>query len=116
MRLVVTLILLAGLIVFISYSTFPVLPSYFYQTIILVWLGTVGVYFYLLDVKKNRSEYFVQFYMVTLFAKILAYGAYMLFVVWDDTLQAANNVLIFMITYLAFTAVEIIFLYLKVSR
>ena len=116
MRLIITLIVSALLIVLIGHLAFEVLPSFFYQTVILVFLGTAGIYFYLVDIKKHRPEHFVQLYMATLIAKMLAYGAYVLFVVWDDPNQAANNALVFMVTYLVFTTAEIFFLYRKVNR
>ncbi len=116
MRLIATLLLITVLIVLLSHYTFSSIPSFFYQTIALVFLGTAGLYFYLLDVKKHRPEYFIQVYMATLFAKILAYGAYILFVVWDDPIQARQNALIFMVTYFIFTAIEIGFLYRKFNR
>lgn len=114
MVLVVVLVLISLILIGIGNWFFTVLPPYFYQTIALLFMGTVGIYFYLLDVKKNRPEYFVQMYIATQFAKILAYGSYMLFVVWDDSNRASDHALIFMITYFVFTAIEVIFLYRKV--
>ena len=116
MILILVLILIAIGIIWTSQMIFPVLPSYFYQTIGLLFAGTVGINYFLVDVKKNRPDYFVPLYIATQFVKILAYGSYMLFVVWDQSVEAANHVLIFMITYFLFTAAEIIFLYRKVTR
>ena len=110
MILIVVLVLTSLIFIWIGHWFFPVLPPYFYQTIALLFFGTIGIYFYLLDVKKNRPEYFIQMYI----AKILAYGSYMLFIVWDDSNSAADHVLVFMIAYFFFTAIEIIFLYRKV--
>jgi len=116
LKFVATLVLLALTLVFAYGQLTTQLPSFFYQTLALLLAGTLGIYFYLVDAKKEKPEYFVQLYMGTLFAKIIAYGAYMLFVVWEDRTGAADNVLFFMVGYFIFTAVEIIFLYLKVSR
>lgn len=96
-------------------TLFTELPSYFYESLVLLFLGTTGIYFFLIDIKKQRPEYFTQLYLATLIVKILAYGAYVLYVVWDDQLQASNNALVFMVTYLLFTAAEIFFLYRKVT-
>lgn len=105
----------AGLIVAgVYWFAVPQLPSFFYQTLALLLMGTGAIYFYLVDIKKEKPEYFVQLYIATLFVKILAYGAYMLFVVWDDKVQAGDNALFFMVTYFLFTIVEIAFLYRKV--
>lgn len=116
MRFILTLALVTSLLVAFYWYEVHTLPSYFYETLILLLIGTVGLYFYLVDIKKERSEFFVQLYIATLFAKILAYGAYVLFMVWDDKAQAGDNALFFMVTYFLFTVVEIIFLYVKVSR
>lgn len=115
MRFVVT-ILIAALTIALGfgYAMNP-LPSFFYQTLVLLLIGTIGLYFYLIDIKQERSAYFVQIYIATLFAKILSYGAYMLFVVWDDKEQAGANALFFMVAYFVFTGVEILFLYRKVN-
>ena len=116
MMLILVLLLLAAIIIWVCQIAFSAMPSYLYQTIALLFIGTIGIYFFLVDVKKNRPDYFVPLYIATQFVKILAYGSYMLFVVWDQSAEAVNHVMIFMITYLLFTAVEIIFLYRKVTR
>lgn len=116
MRLVASLVLVTACLIISGKTFFPILPSFFYQTISLLFIGTAGIYFYLADVKKNRPEFFVPLYIATLFAKILAYGGYVLFMVWDDPVQAANNALLFMVTYFIFTALEVAFLYQKVTR
>jgi len=110
-----TLFAMTALIVLVSHMAFPLLPSFFYQTIALLLMGTIGLYFYLVDVKRQKTEYFVPLYIATMFVKILAYGAYILFVVWDDPSQASNNALLFMVTYFLFTAAEVLFLYRKVN-
>lgn len=88
-----------------------ILPSYFYQSLVLLFLGTAGIYFYLIDIKGQRPRQFVQLYMLTLFAKLVAYGGYIFFVVWDDPMEASANALVFMIIYLLFTIIEVFFLY-----
>ncbi|MGE0586955.1 MAG: hypothetical protein AB7O48_00150 [Cyclobacteriaceae bacterium] len=115
MKFVFTLITAAvAIAVVFGYSIAP-LPSFFYQSLALLLVGTGGIYFYLVDIKREKPDYFVQIYIATLFAKILAYGAYMFFVLWEDKGGAANNALFFMVTYFIFTAIEIIFLYRKVN-
>ena len=104
-----------GLLLIFGYSQLAIeFPSYFYQTLVLLVVGTVIIYFYVLEARREKPTYFVQVYMATLFAKIIGYGGYMLFVVWDDKSGASENVLFFMIGYFIFTAIEIIFLYRKV--
>ncbi|MEQ9592829.1 MAG: hypothetical protein RLN86_09535 [Cyclobacteriaceae bacterium] len=116
MRFSLVIATMAILTVMIGAWAFEVLPSYFYQTLVLVTIGTVGIYFYLVEVKKERPTYFTQLYILTLFVKILAYGAYVLIVVWDDPKGADMNALFFMILYFFFTAAEVYFLYKKVTH
>lgn len=115
MRFLITLLLAALVIIGAGLAYFPVLPSFFYQTIILLFLGAAGIYYYLVDIKEEKPKYFVQLYMLTLFVKLIAYGAYILFVVWDVPDQAIENALLFMVTYAIFTGIEIGFLYRKVN-
>lgn len=115
MKFVLTLLATALVIASGFWYVITPLPSFFYQSLALLLFGTGGIYFYLVDIKQERPAYFVQIYIATLFVKILAYGAYMFFVVWDDKGGAADNALFFMVTYFIFTAVEIIFLYRKVN-
>ena len=112
MRFYLTLSLTALVVVSTGYFyLFSLLPSYFYQTVTLLLLGTAGIYFYLIDIKAARPRHFVQLYMLTLFAKLVAYGGYVFFVVWDDPAEASANALVFMIVYLLFTTIEVFFLY-----
>ena len=108
-------VVVIGLFILLGYSQLATeLPTFFYQTLALLIVGTTVIYFYLLDAHHEKPTFFVQIYMATLFAKIIGYGGYMLFVVWDDKSGAAENVQFFMIGYFVFTAIEIIFLYQKV--
>ena len=111
MRFYLTLTLAAFAIAGAGHFYFSSPPSYFFQTLTLLYLGTAGIYFYLVDVKASAPRQFVQLYMVTLFAKLIAYGGYVLFMVWHHPAEAAENALVFMIIYLLFTAIEVIFLY-----
>jgi hypothetical protein len=85
-------------------------PSFFIETVILVMFSTGLLYRYLYNIS---TDLFVQFYLLTIAAKILAYGAYMFLVISLDSAGAPGNVAFFMITYFAFTALEIGFLYHK---
>lgn len=116
MRFVVTLGIVAVLLVLVYKALVFPLPSYFFETMVLLLIGTAGLYFYLVDVKNERPDYFVQLYIATLFAKMIAYAAYVFFVVWDDKPNAHSNALFFMIAYFLFTGIEVYFLYRKVNR
>jgi len=91
----------------------PRQPSFFYQTLIFLVFSTGLIYRYLY--KASRPEFFVQLYLLTMAVKILAYGVYAYIMISKDAAGAALNVVFFMITYFCFTALEITFLYRKIS-
>ena len=90
------------------------LPSYFFQTLILLLFGTGLLYIYLY--RFNRQDLFVHIYLLSMVVKLLAYGAYNFFMIIDDEAGAVSNVSWFMLLYLIFTLLEIVFLYNKISR
>src|SRR5262245_6648954 len=90
------------------------LPSFFYQTILFLVFGTFVVFRYLYRIEK--PDFFVRFYLLTIALKFVAYGAYNLVVILEDRVGAAANVTFFILLYLLFTALEIGFLYRKISR
>lgn len=90
------------------------LPSFFYQTITILLFGTITIFAYLYRI--NKPDFFVQLYLLSMAVKFLAYGAYNLMVILKDRDGAAANVVFFMILYIVFTALEIAFLYRKISR
>ena len=90
------------------------LPSFFYQTLLLVVFGTGLIFVYLY--KSNKSTFFVQLYLLTTMVKILAYGAYSFIMILEDRVGAVQNVIWFFTLYAAFTALEIFFLHRKIFR
>lgn len=90
------------------------LPSFLYQTLILLAFSTALIYRYLY--KVDKSEYFVQLYLLTMTVKLLAYGVYCVFMVLQDKAGATANVVFFMVVYATFTFLEITFLYRRISR
>lgn len=90
------------------------LPSFFYQTILFLLFATFVVFRYLYRIEK--PDFFVRLYLLTMVLKFVAYGAYNLIVILEDRRGAAANVVFFMLLYLLFTALEIGFLYRKISR
>ncbi len=91
-------------------------PSYFFQSLILLYAGTAGLYYYLLKVRQTRPDFFVQLYLLTIAVKLLAYGAYLGYVIWDDPESSGANVVFFMSVYILFTVLEVGFLWRKVSQ
>ncbi|MEP6735757.1 MAG: hypothetical protein ABJA70_09580 [Chryseolinea sp.] len=87
-------------------------PSFFYQTLILLVTTNLVIYRYLIKIK--RPDFFVQLYLLTIAVKLLAYGGYITWIIIDDKAGAIPNVAVFLMLYVAFTVVEIVFLYRKI--
>lgn len=113
LTLLVSAVALAGLTWIAAYQLQWIeLPSFFYQTLIFLVFATTTIFVYLY--KLNKPDFFVQFYLLTMAVKFLAYGAYNLFMILEDKPGASLNVVFFMILYIAFTGLEIAFLYRKI--
>jgi hypothetical protein len=111
----VTMGLVVAVILGVSQS-FSALPSFFYQSLVLLTASTIGLYFYLLRVRKDRPDFFVHFYLVSIAIKLLAYGAYLALIIWEDRPGALENVVFFIAVYAVFTALEVGFLWRQISR
>ncbi len=108
-----TLLFAAGTLLANSLSWIGMMPSYFYQTLFFVPFTTFVIFAYL--TKVTRPEIFVQLYLLTMIVKFITYGAYMFSVIVDDKRGAPGNVVFFMVLYAFFTALEVAFLYRKIS-
>lgn len=89
------------------------LPSFFYQTLIFLVFATITIFAYLY--KVDKPDFFVQLYLLTMAIKLLAFGAYNLFMILEDKSGAPANVIFFMLLYIVFTGLEITFLYRKIT-
>jgi hypothetical protein len=95
-------------------SWIDALPSFFYQILLFLVFATFVVYRYLY--KVNKPDFFVQLYLLTMAVKFIGYGVFNLIVIMEDRPGAAHNVAFFLVIYLLFTALEVAFLYRKISR
>jgi hypothetical protein len=89
-------------------------PSFYVQSTLLVTVFTVVIYRYLDRVSK--PAFFVQVYLFSMVIKLLAYGAYAVFMIVEDKAGADSNVLFFLVLYGLFTALEVAFLHRKIAR
>lgn len=110
--LATTLLLALAMAVGIEHELFP-RPSFLYRTLIFLVFGTSLVYIYLF--KASKPDFFVQLYLLTMAVKLLAYCGYVLLIILEDRGGAVSNVVFFVITYFLFTALEVGFLYKKIS-
>jgi hypothetical protein len=94
-------------------SFFDHFPSYFWQTLIFLNVATIAIYYYLVRFAKTG---FVQFYLLSMVFKLLAYSIYNVIIILQDRPNAGVNVGFFMITYVLFTALELVFMYRKISH
>lgn len=104
----------AGLtILALHLSWIDALPSFFYQILLFLVFATFVVFRYLY--KVDKPDFFVQLYLLTMVVKFIAYGVFNLIVILEDRAGAAHNVAFFLVIYLLFTALEVAFLYRKIS-
>lgn len=108
---VTTLLLLGG-----GHWFFEAIPGFFYQSLILLVVGTVGLYQFLINMRKSKPDLFVPLYLGTLVMKLIAYGAYIFLMTQQEPERMTESVVFFMVGYAVFTAVETVFLYRVVTR
>lgn len=118
-RFFLTLAVISGVLVgavflLVSKDWLATLPSYFYHTLIFLLFGTSLLFVYLY--RFNKPDFFVHLYLLSMVVKLLAYGAYNFVMIIDDKSGATENVVWFGVLYFIFTAVEIGFLYRRISR
>jgi hypothetical protein len=108
-------LLVAGFTVLASWQHWiEHLPSFFYETLILLLFSTLTIFAYLY--RLHRPDFFVPLYLLTMAVKLLAFGAYNAVMILMDKAGAIANVIFFLLIYVLFTVLEIAFLYRKVSR
>ncbi|MCK6617270.1 MAG: hypothetical protein L6Q51_06475 [Cyclobacteriaceae bacterium] len=111
-----TLVLISSGII-LAYNQFTaVWPSHFYHILFFLFISTAGLFYYLQRTKEKRPEFFVQFYLLTMAIKLIAYAGFMIFVISRNRDGATANVVFFMIGYLLFTVAEVAFLYRRVNQ
>lgn len=89
-------------------------PSFLYETAWLIAVTTVILFLYLY--RWAKPSLFVQLYLLSMAVKLIAYFAYNMVMILDDRPGATGNVLYFLVVYVVYTALEIAFLYRRVSR
>lgn len=105
-------LLLIGVTYGLSYKGIVEKPSFINETVILLALSTGGIYAYLI----KKPAYFIQLYLLTMVVKLLAFATYTFLIVLYDQKGAGLNVVFFMISYFLFTALEVIFLYRRITK
>ncbi len=115
-RFIVAAIIISLLLIGGGYLFFDTLPGFFWESIILLILSTVGLYRFLVNIKRDKPDFFVPLYLATLAVKLIAYGAYIFVMAQLQPEWMFENVVFFMVGYVIFTALETVFLYRVVNR
>jgi len=105
---------LLGIIHFSGWLT-PV-PSLVNLIVVLLGVMTFVIYVYLLRWHQKSPQLFTQFYLLSIAIKIVAYGAFVGWMVYYYPDQARPNTVLFLITYVLLTLLEVVFLFRKVNR
>ncbi len=91
-------------------------PSYAFEIVVLLALTTLVIYYYLFQWSKTKPQLFAQFYLLSIAIKIAAYGVFVAIIVVLDPKMAISNAILFLISYLLFTVLEVLFLFRQVNR
>jgi len=110
----VALLLVIGAWAMVDQAWIKSLPSFFFQTLALLLFGTGLLFVYLY--RFGQPSLFIQLYLLSMIVKLLAYGAYIFFMIIEDRTEALQNVIWFMLLYFIFTILEVFFLHRKISR
>lgn len=115
-RFLITTLLVTAAIIGVGYFAVAELPGFFYQTVILFFITTVGLFWFLSNIKHKNSEFFVPVYLATLAIKLIGYGGYVFLMAKQQPEMIIENVAFFLLAYVIYTALETAFLYRFVSR
>ena len=88
-------------------------PSFLALILAVLGLATWFVYFFIL---RTKAEDFIKNYLLTIVVKIIVGGVFIFVLIFLDEEGAEENAILFMATYLIFTALEVGFLFRKFSR
>lgn len=108
---IVSLLLIGG-----SYLFFEAPPDFFWTSLGLLAVSTAGLYRFLVNIKRDKPDYFVPLYLGTLTIKLIAYVSYIFVMAKLRPEEVFKNVVFFMIGYVIFTGLETVFLYRVVNR
>lgn len=117
-RFLIVLLIAAGIAVGLTILARDFLgiaiPSFFYQIVLFLVFSTFVVFRYLYKVEK--PDFFIRLYLLTMVLKLIAYGVFIAILILKDRAGAPGNVAFFIALYVLFTALEVVFLYRKISR
>lgn len=91
-------------------------PSFNILITAFLAITTLGAY-YLVDTRrKSGAMNFTLVYLITVVAKVLVYGIFVVIIILADKPGATSNAIFFLVGYFLFTAIEVTFLYIGTLR
>jgi hypothetical protein len=91
-----------------------VIPSFLWQIVTFLTICSSLIFYFLF--KKAGGSSFTQYYLLTVVSKICGFGAFMLIIIFLAGKGAPENVVLFMISYCLFTALEVGLLFKKINH
>ena len=89
------------------------IPSFLYESAILMAFITTVIFVYLY--RSRKTSHFTQLYLLSMVVKLITALVFIVAIVVIDRAGAVANAVYFMVLYFVFTAVEVGFLYPKIS-
>jgi hypothetical protein len=89
-------------------------PSYAFEIISFLGVSMIAIFYFLN--KRSGSSSFTQAYLLSIFLKMLTYSAVILLIILRDRTGAVGNVILFMVSYVLFTVLEVGFLFKAVNK
>jgi len=88
-------------------------PSFLYESTILMAFITIVIFIYLY--RSRKATHFTQLYLLSMVVKLVTALVFIVLIVIIDQPAAMPNAVYFMVLYFVFTVVEVGFLYPKIS-
>lgn len=115
-RFLIVLFLVAAAGVAVALIGLHHVPTFYWETLVLLTVTTGGLYYLLHTTRKEKPDLFVPVFLGTLVIKLVATGGFLIFVMLEDPAGAVSNAVSFLIFYVVFTVLEITFLYAGTRR
>lgn len=112
--IILSLILLAGLHLAVSFEWIVEVPSFGYPTLFFLAFSTTLIIKYLY--RQKDSTMFVQLFLLLMVVKLVAFFAYLIAIAILAQETLIENAVFFLICYLFYTVLEIGFLYRQVNE
>lgn len=87
-------------------------PSFMNAILIGLSFTTLVIFVLLKNVKKDQHQNFVLYYLLSIFVKFVIAGIAVFVILQQDAPSSNTNVVFFMISYVAFTILEVVALLL----